>query len=351
MTRRLAFTLGLVVAARAASGQAVHKVTELAPGVYAIQHDNRDKYVSGNTTVIIGDRQVFVVDATFLPTLAREDIAQIRQWTNKPVSFLLNTHYHEDHNIGNRVYMDAFPGLTVVAHVETKKMMDMLGPSAARRLEEDQAPLQRMLDTKKTPDGTNLTADDVKDVQAALVKHRAAVADIQSVQFQSATLSFEQGFTVDIGGREVQVKYLGRGNTEGDAVVYLPKEKILVTGDLVVSPIPYVTDGYPTEWVKTLQRLSELDATKIVPGHGPIMHDKSYIFLLHDLMQSAVDQMNAKVTATRAVGEQTFDDVKEGVNLSSFQQRFAGGNQDIAAAFDRMTGDLVRLVYNEAVLR
>src|SRR5271170_720155 len=107
MTLRMALALGFVVAARPSLGQSVHKVTELAPGVYAIQHDNRDKYVSGNTTVIIGERQVFVIDATFLPTLAREDIAQICQWTNKPVSFLLNTHFHEDHTIGNRVYMDA----------------------------------------------------------------------------------------------------------------------------------------------------------------------------------------------------------------------------------------------------
>ena len=89
-----------------------------------------DGFAGGNTTVIIGERQVFVVDAPFLPADAREDIAQIRQWTDKPVSFLLTTHFHNDHNLGNRAYMDAFPALTIIAHVETKKDMDLFGPGS-----------------------------------------------------------------------------------------------------------------------------------------------------------------------------------------------------------------------------
>ncbi len=82
---------------------------------------------------------------------------------------------------------------------------------------------------------------------------------------------------IDVGNREVQIKFLGRGNTAGDAVVYLPKEKIVVAGDLIVYPIPYIYDGYPTEWIQTLQNLAQLDADSIVPGHGPILHDKTYV--------------------------------------------------------------------------
>jgi len=114
--------------------------------------------------------------------------------------------------------------------------------------------------------------------------------ELKQVKFQSATLTFEHDFSVDIGDREVQVKFLGRGNTAGDAVVYLPKEKIAIVGDLVVSPIPYIYDGYPTEWVQTMQNLSRLDADTIVPGHGAIMHDKTYILSVRDLLKSAVDE-------------------------------------------------------------
>jgi len=124
-------------------GQIDRSVTKLAEGVYEIQHkDALDGSASGNTTVIIGERQVFVVDSCFLPSAAREDIAQIRQWTDKPVAFVLNTHFHNDHNLGNRAYMDAFPSLTIIAHVETKKDMDMFGPGSARREEKGLAALK-----------------------------------------------------------------------------------------------------------------------------------------------------------------------------------------------------------------
>jgi len=92
------------------------RVTKLADGVYAIEHKNlNDGNTSGNTTVIIGEREVFVVDSCYRPSSAREDIAQIRQWTNKPVGYLLNTHFHNDHNNGNRTYLDAFPSLAIIA--------------------------------------------------------------------------------------------------------------------------------------------------------------------------------------------------------------------------------------------
>jgi glyoxylase-like metal-dependent hydrolase (beta-lactamase superfamily II) len=150
-----------------------------------------------------------------------------------------------------------------------------------------------MLDTGKTRDGRPLTADEKTEVRNALARRIPVMEELRKVKFQSATLTFEHDFTVDIGKREVQVKFLGRGNTSGDAIAYLPKEKILVAGDLVVYPIPYIYDGYPTEWIQTMQNLAQLDADTIVPGHGPIMHDKAYVYLIRDLLKSAVDQMNA----------------------------------------------------------
>src|SRR5258708_5627950 len=81
---------------------------------------------------------------------------------------------------------------------------------------------------------------------------------------------------IDLGNREVQVKFLGRGNTGGDAVVYLPKEKVVITGDLVAAPTPNTLDGYPEEWIGTLRALQKLQPATIVPGHGAVMHDQVY---------------------------------------------------------------------------
>jgi cyclase len=348
----MAISIGLLAAAAPMWGQTERKVTKLTDGVYEIEHNGGG---GGNTTVIIGERQVFVVDTCFLPSAAREDIAQIREWTDKPVSFVLNTHFHNDHNFGNRIYMDAFPALTVIAHVETKKEMDRFGPGSLRREEKDsygiEQILKKMLETGKTQDGRVLTEDDKKEVKDALARRPATIEELRKVTFQSATLTFDHDFSIDIGNREVQVKFLGRGNTPGDAVVYLPKEKILVAGDLVVHPLPNVFDGYPSEWIQTLQNLAQLHADTIVPGHGPILRDKTYVYLLRDLMQSAVDQMNEKLRQTAPAMFQTLDDVKGSVDLTPFRQRFAGNDKDLAAAFDDIAARLVKLVFEEASLR
>jgi cyclase len=334
------------------AAQELRKVTKLADGVYEIQHSHDG---GGNTTVIIGDRQVLVVDTCFLPSAAREDIAQIRQWTNKPVSFVLNTHFHNDHNLGNRIYMDAFPALTIIAHTETKKDMDMFGPGSLMREERDSygimQTLKVMQSSGKTKDGRALSEDEKKEVADMLVSRPKLIEELKGVKFQSATLTFDRDFNIDLGNREVQIKFLGRGNTNGDAVAYLPKEKVVVAGDLVDYPLPNVFDGYPVEWIQTLQNLAQLDAQTIVPGHGPVLHDKTYVYLLRDLIKSAVDQMDAKLTQTAPAMFQSLDDVKSSIDLSAFRQRFAGNDKDLGEAFDETSARLIKLVFVEASLR
>jgi cyclase len=169
--------------------------------------------------------------------------------------------------------------------------------------------------------------------------------------YQPPTLTFAGKLDIDLGNREVQVKHLGRGNTAGDAIVYLPKEKILVTGDLLVHPVPYTYDGYPAEWAETLKKMAQLDAETIVPGHGPILHDKTYVYLVADLLNSAVEQVRAQIRKLGHAGFHSLDEVKSGVDLTPFRQKFAGDDKDIGAAFDDLSNHLVKIAFNEAALR
>src|SRR5271156_1033064 len=112
-------------------------VTKLADGVYEMRHpDAPDTFPQGNTLVVIGDASVLVVDSCYLQSSAREDIAQIRQWTDKPVRFLVNTHEHGDHNFGNRTYAEAFPGITIIAQAETLRTMKLRQPPFVAQYQE-----------------------------------------------------------------------------------------------------------------------------------------------------------------------------------------------------------------------
>lgn len=328
------------------------QVTKLADGVYAIQHKNlQDGSVSGNTTVIIGDREVFVVDSCYLPSQALEDIAQIRQWTDKPVGYLLNTHFHNDHNNGNKTYLDAFPALAIIAQEETKKDMDLIQPGNIERTPKRLAATIAAWKQGKLQNGRALSDDEKKQVQELLPGLEKQEAEFKAMVYQSPTLTFTDKLDIDIGNRQVQVKHLGRGNTPGDAIAYLPKEKILVAGDLLVHPIPYTYDGYPAEWVQTLKNMAQLDAETIIPGHGPVLHDKAYLYLVADLFNSAVEQVRARIRQIGHPGFHSLDDVKGSVDLTAFRAKFAGEDKALQAEFDDMTAHLVKIVFTEAALR
>jgi cyclase len=342
----------LIAAAPSYADTIAGVVTKLADGVYTIQHQNlQGGAVSGNSTVIIGDREVLVVDSGFLPSIAREDIAQIRKWTDKPVAFLFITHFHNDHNNGSSTYMAAFPNLTVIAQEETKKDMDLIQPGNIERIPRQYAEAAAAYKQGKDPEGHALSDADMKQVQPLIPVLENVGPEFKTIVYESPTLTFTDKIDIDLGNREVQLLHLGRGNTPGDAIAYLPKEKIVAAGDLLVYPLPYAGDGYPSEWAETLRKMAQLDATTFVPGHGPILHDKTYLYLVADLVQSSVDQVRARIRQLGFPGAHTLDEIKSSVDLTPFRQKFAADDKDLQAAFDDMAAGLVKITFSEAAQR
>ena len=331
-------------------GTLQRQVTKIADGVYTIRHqDPFPGWVNGNTTVIVGSREVFVVDSCQMPSDAREDIAQIRQWTDKPVRYLLNTHWHTDHNGGNHEYSKEFPSLAIIAHTETREQMDGNGPNVPALWLKDvatsRATLKHRLATGKAADGKLLTAAQRADATAKLALLDRISDDAKAFVHEAPTLTFDQDLVVDLGGMEVQVKYLGRANTAGDALVYLPAQRILVTGDIVVHPIPYAFDGYPSDWIHTLERMAELRADTIVPGHGEVLHDKQFIYELIDTMKSVVAQVDQQFRSDPDVG---LDVVKKALDLKVLRERLAGDDASSGRFFDASIADsFVELAYHE----
>ena len=99
--------------------------------------------------------------------------------------------------------------------------------------------------------------------------------------------------------REIHLLYLGRAHTEGDVFVYLPKEKVVVTGDAVIGWTPFMGDGYPEDWVATLDRLAELDFTHIIMGHGePAGRDwlRTFRGYVHDMVEAVREEAASGAT-------------------------------------------------------
>jgi len=214
-------------------------VTKLAEGVYEIRHpDAPDTFPQGDTLVVIGEKTVLVVDSCLLPSSTRQDIEQIRKWTDKPVTYLVNTHWHFDHTLGNATYQAAFPAIQIIAQKETQKVIADFNPGAVTRYPERAQRFQKVLDSGKNPDGKPLTDGERKDYERSLAGLAPVVAEFKTATQVAPNVSFDRELNIDLGGRLVQIRFLGRGNTAGDTIIYLPKEKILMVADIYTPGAP-----------------------------------------------------------------------------------------------------------------
>src|SRR5262249_35776416 len=227
--------------------------TKLAEGVYEIRHpDAPDGFPQGNTTVIVGERGMLVVDSGLLPSSTKQDIEQIRKWTDKSVVYVVNTHWHSDHSLGNGLYVQAFPYVQVVAQKETQRLIRDVNPAAIARYPLRKERTEQALATGKKADGSPLTEGERKRYEQRLAGLGPTLAELRAGVDFAPNVAFERSLDIDLGGRAVQVRFLGRGNTSGDTIVYLPKEKILVAGDLLVHPVPYFFGAFAVEHANTL---------------------------------------------------------------------------------------------------
>ena len=350
----LALTLAIPWATAAASPTAGHDTVstkkrttaEIAPGVYVIRHEDApDTFPQGNTTVVVGERAVLVVDSCYLPSSARKDIQQIRAWTKKPVRYLVNTHWHYDHTMGNGAYREAFPGITVVAHTQTRKQIAGYNPQWFARFPERAARFQKVIDDKKDQNGKALSASELDEYRTALRGVQPVWKEFKTLGKRTdmvPTLAFEETLEIDLGRREVRLMHLGRGNTAGDVIVHLPAEKIVVAGDLLDHPVPYLGGGYPVELIETLERMRRLEPATIVPGHGKVLRGTAYLALVTDFLRAVVAAVDQEINRV-GNGSQKLADVKEGVRarfpLAQWRKRFAGDDKEAADFFDGFSFD------------
>ena len=314
-------------------------VTKIADGVYAIIHKDAifEGWPQGNTTVIIGERGVLVVDACFLTGSAKEDIAEIRRLTPKPVLYLLNTHFHIDHTAGNSAYREAFPELEIIAQSETLKLMDARNPlfgadfaSPKGRPSSFILPtMKKELESGKDDDGQPLSAEEKAQLPIRIAQEENAIADYRTFKYQAPTLLFDHELTLDLGNREVQLKHWGRGHTPGDVFVYLPREKVLVTGDLLTYPVPYMRMTYPHEWVEVLRAMSRLEAGVIVPGHGSILRDKTHLNDVIAFLDSVIKQVHEQAPKATKV-----EDLH--VDIEFYRKKMAGDDPVDNAFWERI---------------
>ena len=269
---------------------------KVAEGVYLFTTTPYgDVGLSGNSVVILSDEGVLVFDANGTPETAATVLAEIRKLTDKPVRYLVNSHWHWDHWGGNQVYQAAFPGLQIITHEKTRELMLTVEPRwNDKGLKED---LPQFLDGFEkqvaAAKAKNAPAERIKAAEERLAADRNFLVQKQSLHKTYPNVTFSDAMTLILGGREIQVLH-AQAITTGDTYIYLPREKVLVTGDILLSPYPFAIGGtYPAEWLKTLQKFAAWEPAVIIPGHGDAETNNNFlrgnIELFQDVMQRVKD--------------------------------------------------------------
>ena len=255
----------------------VNQVERLAPGVYFHEGDLKGKGHCNNGWIVFED-YVLVIDGNF-PSGAKEIIPKIKAATEKPIRFAFDTHHHGDHAYGNLVWVEN--GATPVAHAGV--IAEMM-----------------KYETGFYGDKPGRWEGEVKNRK-----------DVAGSRLKPPTLLFNHDLIFDDGTHRVELVHLGVAHTHGDGFAWLPKEKILFTGDACVNgPYNFAGDGDIGEWIKTLEAAEKLGAKVICPGHGPmgngdvLTDQKNYFIELRrqvkkfarrkpEQLKAAIDQIKA----------------------------------------------------------
>ncbi len=302
------------------------KGLQVAEGIYVFMTPPYgDVGLDGNSVVILSNDGVLVFDTNGTPAAAEAVLSEIRKLTDKPVKYVVNSHWHWDHWYGTEVYRRAFPGVHVVTHEKTREMM--MGPALAFNQPGLDEELPGYLDdlAKRVTAGESATPPpaNLARMKSALATGRFFLDQKRRVKHTFADVTFTDRLTVYLGEREIQILNYGRAVTPGDALLYLPREKIVVTGDLLVNPVSFALGVYPTGWLNALERIDALDATVWVAGHGEPLHDKT---LLHATM-GVFRELLRQGKEARAKGQDP-DQAKELIlpSLKDLRARITGGD-------------------------
>ncbi|WP_419904093.1 MBL fold metallo-hydrolase [Kiloniella sp.] len=233
--------------------------TKLGEGAYAYTAEG-----DPNTGVIIGDEGVMVIDTQATPFMAGDVLRKIREITDKPIKFALLSHYHAVRVLGAA----AFDPENIISSRLTLEMIEERGQ---QDWDSEFGRFPRLFQGHETIPGLTWP-----------------------------TIVFDEKLTVDLGNRKVEIMHVGKGHTQGDTIAWLPEEKILYAGDLVeYGATPYTGDAHLAEWPATLEKLTALKPSKLVPGRG-------------DALQSAAQCAEA-ITQTRAFITDLYSNAQEAV--------------------------------------
>jgi cyclase len=322
----------------------------IAPNVYVWQRTEPSGLaVYANNAFIIRENEVIVVDTDMRPSITREVIAQLKKLTPKPVSHVINTHWHDDHFTGNVAYREAYPGVRFVGHRSTPEDLKTLGAPNRKGMIDGIPPmldqLRKGLAAGQNLAGQPLSAEARTAHEADLIWGEAYLKEVPEAGVIEPDVLVDQQLELGTPARPVTVLHAGHAHTRADLIVHLPVEGVVIAGDVLIHPIPLLGNANVTGWITALDRIAGLRPKLIVPGHGPVMRDLAYLSLTREFLAD----LRARVSEQAGRGA-TLEETRKAIDLSAWRAKLAGDSTHRAFMFGFYTaGPGIAAAHAEAV--
>jgi glyoxylase-like metal-dependent hydrolase (beta-lactamase superfamily II) len=310
-----------------------HRMTKITETIYRADAPGTPG-INSTSWVFINDRDVLATDSEGSPASAQSLLAGIATITDKPVKYLVNTHFHIDHAYGNSGLP---PTVQVIGHEFARRML--LSPEARQGVTfhnfVDPMPgrianLKQQLAAETDPQKKTTLEGQLASAEASLKVYTGAFP------LTPPTLTVKHEMSVWSGSKEFQILWLGRAHTAGDLIVYVPSEKAAATGDIVFkATVGWQGDAFPNEQPETLEALRPLDLELLLPGHGDHIQGNASINTALTTMQTYLREEWRQVSAAKQRGVSPEDALK-GVDLSRFRDAYGNGVAPSLAAVRRI---------------
>ena len=305
-------------------------IRKVADGVYAALA-RPAAFVNCNAAIFENAEDLLVVDTHSKPSAAAALVAQIRRdVTPKPVRWVVESHFHWDHTQGAHAYREHAPSARIISSAATRELIAEFG---AVRLKESLEGLPAAIDKYAQQMSAAKSAEEKAYFGKLIAETRAYLAEMHGYQPEMPDMTFDEDLVLHDKAHELHLAFRGRGHTAGDVVVFCPEAKVLATGDLLHSWFPFIADGYPREWPRTLRTVADFDFAQVIGGHGGVQDSKQRL----GQFAGYIEELTERVEAGKRSG-QTVDQVQAAITPASLKSLGGGYGEFISDQIARSDG-------------